>query len=166
MKDWIVNVPDFPKKGIMFRDISPLLASSERFEQAISEIGKKVAMAQADYIAGIESRGFILASAIAVKFGKGFLPIRKQGKLPPPVEFHAYTLEYGEGTLEMKKGKGRVIVIDDVLATGGTLDAAIKLCAKAGFDVKDAAVLIDLKYLNSYKWNGKDFVHSLVQYEK
>ena len=167
MKNTILNVPDFPKKGILFRDISPLLASPKDFQKAIDGMIKGVDMGQIDAVAGVESRGFILAAAIAAKHGKGFIPIRKSGKLPPPVEFHAYTLEYGEGVLEVKRGTGRLLVVDDVLATGGTIDAAIKVCAKAGYEVKDAAVLIDLKYLNNYTWQaqgGPRKVRTVVEY--
>lgn len=165
-KDYVVNVPDFPKKGVMFRDITPLLESNVNFNEALDAMIKGVDMKKVDLIAGIESRGFILGAALAIKTGKGFVPIRKKGKLPPPFESHSYKLEYGEDTIEMKKGKGRVLLIDDVLATGGTLAAAIALSEKAGYGVNDVSVLIDLKYLNDFKWGGARRVRSVIQYTK
>ncbi len=121
-------------------------------------------MSEIDHIVGIESRGFILGAAIAARFSKGFIPLRKAGKLPPPVEALSYKLEYGEATLEMRHGRGRVAVIDDVLATGGTLDAGIQLCNRAGYRVVGAAVLIDLRFLNQYLFNGSR-IASVIQYE-
>ncbi len=160
----IKEVPNFPKQGVMFRDISPLLSSPKEFNSMISAMAETLQGVDFDAIAGIESRGFILGSALAVALGKGFIPIRKKGKLPPPVERVSYDLEYGQDTLEMAYGKQKVILVDDVLATGGTLKASIALCEKAGYKVEDIIVLINLKYLNKFQWNGKE-IKSLFQYE-
>jgi adenine phosphoribosyltransferase len=116
-----------------------------------------------DVIAGIESRGFILAAALAKHSGKGFIPLRKAGKLPPPTVSESYALEYGSATLELAPGQGRVIILDDVLATGGTLQAGIKLCERAGYEVCDVGVLINLAFLNTMQFN-KLPVKSLIIY--
>jgi adenine phosphoribosyltransferase len=107
---------------------------------------------QVDALAGIESRGFILGAALAARRGKGFVLVRKQGKLPPPVVDVAYSLEYGTAVLEMQRGQGRVLLIDDVLATGGTLTAAADLCRRAGYEVRALCVLIDLNLVVNYAW--------------
>jgi adenine phosphoribosyltransferase len=103
-------------------------------------------------VAGIESRGFILGAALALRRGKGFVLVRKQGKLPPPVVDVSYALEYGSGVLEMQRGQGRLLLIDDVLATGGTLSASADLCLRAGYSVAALAVLIDLRLVVDYRW--------------
>ncbi len=163
-KDWILSVTDFPKPGIVFRDITPVLASAYRFRCVLTDLAKVLDLDACEGVAGVESRGFILGAALAALAGKGFIPIRKRGKLPPPVECQSYTLEYGAGALEVKRGGGRVVVIDDVLATGGTMGAAIDVCTKAGYQVQDAAVLIDLTYLNQFRWGDGQKVKSLAEY--
>ena len=133
LKAAIVDVPDFPKPGILFRDIAPLLKS--HFAATIEALDGLLTEAEwrgIDAVAGIESRGFILGAALALKRGKGFVLVRKQGKLPPPVVDVAYDLEYGSGVLEMQRGQGRVLLIDDVLATGGTMRASAELCVARG----------------------------------
>ncbi|HNO59208.1 MAG TPA: adenine phosphoribosyltransferase, partial [Plasticicumulans sp.] len=155
LKQHIVDVPDFPKPGILFRDIAPLLRT--QFGATISALEALFSAAEwnaIDAVAGIESRGFILAAALAERRGKGFVPIRKQGKLPPPVVELAYALEYGSGVLEMQPGKGRLLLIDDVLATGGTLHAAAELCLRAGYEVAGFGALIDLKLGGEFRWRG------------
>ena len=161
---YITNVPDFPKKGVIFKDISPLL--SEKLDEVITAMGEGIDWSSIDLVIGIESRGFILGSAMAIKFGKGFLPIRKKGKLPPPVISEEYSLEYGTDTLEMRENISdkRVLIVDDVLATGGTLKAALNLCNKNGFKVQGTAVLIDLKFLNNLSQEFGN-IHSVLAYE-
>jgi adenine phosphoribosyltransferase len=146
LKRHVVDVPDFPHKGILFRDITPLLR--DRFQGTIDALARLLDAGEwslIDAVAGIESRGFILAAALAARHGKGFVPIRKQGKLPPPVVDIAYALEYGSGILEMRRGAGRLLLVDDVLATGGTMRAAAELCLLAGYEVVALATLIDLR---------------------
>ena len=155
LKRLIWDVPDFPKPGILFRDISPLLRS--HFAETIEAMEGLFTPAEwraVDAVAGIESRGFILAAAMAARRGKGFVPIRKQGKLPPPVVDVPYALEYGTGVLEMQRGEGTLFIVDDVLATGGTLTASATLARIAGYDVAALGVLIDLKLLHDYSWEG------------
>ncbi|MES3036563.1 MAG: adenine phosphoribosyltransferase [Bdellovibrionota bacterium] len=164
LKNLITDIPDFPKPGIIFKDISPLLKSSEALEFISQNLFPKDIISGIDYFAGVESRGFILAAHLAGAHNKGFIPVRKAGKLPPPVFAEAYALEYGNAVVEVNPGKGKVLVVDDVLATGGTLAAALNVCTKAGYDVVDAGVLIDLKFLNKFRFKG-NLIHSLVQYE-
>lgn len=157
----IRNVPDFPKAGIMFKDITPLL--QERFPEVIEAMSHGIDWSQVDYVVGIESRGFILGAAMAQLKGKGFIPMRKKGKLPPPVIAETYALEYGTDTLEMIKEEkpGRVILVDDVLATGGTLRAAMNLCEKNQLTVHGMALLINLTFLNKFKEEGLPVVSVL-----
>ena len=155
LKRLIWDVPDFPKPGILFRDISPLLRS--HFGETIAAMDALFTEREwrsIDAVAGIESRGFILAAALAVKRGKGFVPVRKQGKLPPPVVDVPYALEYGTGVLEMQRGEGRLLLVDDVLATGGTLAASATLARLAGYDVAALGVLIDLRLVADFRWEG------------
>lgn len=159
----IRNVPDFPKQGVVFKDITPLL--QERFHDVIEAMSQGIDWSQVDYVVGIESRGFILGAAMAQLKGKGFIPMRKKGKLPPPVIAETYSLEYGTDTLEMIKEEkpGRVVLVDDVLATGGTLKAAANLCSKNKLEVKAMALLINLTFLNKFKEEGLP-VHSVLNY--
>jgi adenine phosphoribosyltransferase len=153
LKAAIRDVQDFPKPGVLFRDISPLLKSHFAATiEALDGLLTEVEWRAIDAVAGIESRGFILGAALALRRGKGFVLVRKQGKLPPPVVEVSYALEYGSGVLEMQKGQGRVLLIDDVLATGGTLSASADLCVRAGYAVAALAVLIDLKLVVDYRW--------------
>jgi adenine phosphoribosyltransferase len=156
LMQFISNVPDFPRPGILFRDISPLLR--EHFPatlDALESLLTPAEWAEIDAVAGIESRGFILGAALATRCRKGFVLVRKQGKLPPPVVDISYRLEYGSGVLEMQPGQGRVLLIDDVLATGGTLRAAADLCGLAGYEVRALAVLVDLAMVTNFSWGGQ-----------
>ena len=172
-KKYINEVQDFPKEGISFKDISPLLADKIVFKKVIDEMGNLVAttwMDVPDYWVGIESRGFLFATALAYKFGNGVVMCRKAGKLPPTVFSYSYKTEYSEDTIQIKQGSGTVVIVDDVLATGGTMLATNYLCKTAGYDVVDHLVLIDLKYIplteqstHLGKFNLE--VKSLIQYE-
>lgn len=151
----IQSVPDFPEPGILFRDISPLLAAKfPETVDALCELFTAEELSGIDAFAGVDSRGFIFASALAAKLNKQFIMPRKGGKLPPPFREQSYDLEYGQATLQLKPGSGRVAIIDDVLATGGTLKAAADLCTEAGYTVTHLAVLINLAFLNEFSWNG------------
>jgi adenine phosphoribosyltransferase len=155
LKQAIADVPDFPRPGILFRDISPLLR--DHFDTTIRALDALLTDAEwseIDALAGIESRGFILGAALANRRGKGFVLIRKQGKLPPPVVDVAYDLEYGSGVLEMQRGQGRLMLIDDVLATGGTMTAAADLCQRAGYQVQAVVALMDLNIVVNYSWQS------------
>ena len=170
-KDYITEVPDFPEEGVNFKDISPLLANEEVFGDAIVEMGGLLDNIHLyknrgvpDYWIGIEARGFIFASALATHFGGGVVMCRKAGKLPPPVTRKRYQLEYGTEWIEMKNGSGTAVIVDDVFATGGTLQATNNLAKMVGYDVIDNLVLIDLLYVPTVE--GFNFkVKSLIQYE-
>ena len=155
LKNAIRDVPDFPRPGILFRDIAPLLR--DHFDATIRAVDVLLTdeeWDEVDALAGVESRGFILGAALALRRGKGFVLVRKQGKLPPPVVDAAYDLEYGSGVLEMQRGNGRVVLIDDVLATGGTMTAAADLCERAGYQLKALLALIDLRIVQDYSWRN------------
>lgn len=152
----VMDVPDFPRPGILFRDITPLLRSHfAETVHALDGLWSDADWGGIDAIAGVESRGFILAAALAERRCKGFVPVRKKGKLPPPVLERRYELEYGLGVLEMQHGEGRLLLVDDVLATGGTLAAAAALAADAGFHVRQFGVLIDLGLVQNFRCLGE-----------
>lgn len=148
MKNFIREIPDFPKSGIVFRDIFPLLQNC--FTEVIDDLSRKIK--PCDYIAGIESRGFIFAAALAYKLNKGFIPIRKKGKLPPPVASQKIELEYGCDEIEMKVSESeypeRIVIIDDVMATGGTMKGAVLLANECNYRVVQAVTLINIPSLN------------------
>lgn len=164
LKQAVRNVPDFPSKGVMFRDIAPLLR--EHFAATIDALDQLLTAEEwrhIDAVAGIESRGFILGAALAAKRGKGFVLVRKKGKLPPPVVDISYSLEYGSGVMEMQHGSGALLLVDDVLATGGTLSASADLCERAGYQVRALAVLINLNIVADYHWRDLP-LHSAIEY--
>ncbi len=165
-KSLIRDIPNFPIEGVLFRDVSPLLSNAAMFSQAAQDFGALLDLSNVDCFVGIESRGFIFAAQLAATFNKGFVPLRKAGKLPPPTIKESYKLEYGEATLEMNpaiKSGTRVVICDDVLATGGTLKASLSLCEKAGYQVEDILVLINLTFLNQMKFKSEP-IKSLVNY--
>lgn len=168
IKSVIRDVPDFPKKGIIFKDITPLLASPQTFRDAIRIIADRYKERGIAEVLGIEARGFILAAPIAVELGAGFVPARKKGKLPYKTVSAAYALEYGEDALQIHKDafrKGeKVLIVDDVLATGGTAGAACALVEKLGGKVEAVAILIELEFLKGReKLSGYD-LFSLIKY--
>ncbi len=158
LKDYITDVPDWPQKGIVFKDITPLLKDANAFNHSTLLMRGLLDTNAFSYIVGIESRGFIFGSYLAKRMGMGFIPVRKKGKLPPPVISRDYELEYGTDTLEIKPGEGKVIIVDDVYATGGTAKATRELCEEAGYEVIDEVYLINLSFLN------KDKVKSVITY--
>ena len=151
LKGYIRSIPNWPKKGILFRDITPLLAEPKAFAAAIDALCADFIDAGIEYVAAVEARGFIFGSAVAEKLGAGFVPIRKKGKLPYKTETVTYDLEYGTDTLEVHKdaiSKGsKVLMVDDLLATGGTMAAACKLIKKIGGQIAGVSFLIELSDL-------------------
>ncbi len=164
----IVDVPDFPSPGIGFKDIAPLLADHEAFAAAVDALVAHHADHAVDKVVGIEARGFILAAPVAYRLGAGFVPVRKPGKLPRATHERSYDLEYGSNVLQVHQdafGPGdRVLLVDDVLATGGTAAAAAHLVEQAGGEVVGVSVLLELSFLaGRAALPGRD-VHALVTY--
>lgn len=152
IKDHIRGIPDFPKPGILFYDISTLLANADAWQVAMGRMARVVRRHHPDLIAGVESRGFLVAAPLALKLGCGFIMLRKKGKLPGPTVGHDYALEYGTDRIEAQadavRPGDRVVVVDDLLATGGTMSAGIALLRKLGAEVPGAAALIELTFLH------------------
>jgi adenine phosphoribosyltransferase len=168
LSKYIRQIPDWPKKGILFRDITPLLADSKAFASAVKQLCRDFKDAAVDYVAAVEARGFIFGSAAAVELETGFIPIRKKGKLPGATESVTYALEYGQDSLEVHKDsikKGaKVLMVDDLLATGGTMAAACELIEKIGGEIGAIAFLIELSDLGGRdKLKGYD-VHVLMTF--
>lgn len=168
LKKMIRDVPDFPKEGILFKDITPVLQHPEAFHFVVDTLTEELAKSKIDVIVGIESRGFIFSPAVVYKLGTGFVPVRKKGKLPYKTEQIEYALEYGNAILEIHQDsiiKGsRVAIIDDLLATGGTAAAAAKLVERLGGKVVKMAFLIELLFLKGRKQLSSYDVFSLIQY--
>ena len=148
LEKYIRSIPNWPKKGILFRDITPLLADSKAFAAAVDALCAGFTEMSVEYVAAVEARGFIFGAAVARKLGVGFVPIRKKGKLPFKTESVSYDLEYGTDTLEVHsdavKDKAKVLMVDDLLATGGTMAAACKLIEKIGGEIVGISFLIEL----------------------
>lgn len=155
LADSIRTIPDYPKPGILFRDITTLLADARAFRRAVDELVQPFAGAKIEKVAGIEARGFILGGAVAHQLSAGFTPVRKKGKLPAATLRQTYALEYGEDEVEIHVDAvapgEKVLLVDDLIATGGTAEAAIKLLRQAGADIVGAAFVIDLPDLGGAK---------------
>ncbi|OHC73272.1 MAG: adenine phosphoribosyltransferase [Rhodospirillales bacterium RIFCSPLOWO2_12_FULL_58_28] len=169
IKDYIRSIPDFPKPGILFYDISTLLAHEDAWQVAMGRMAKAIRQHQPDILAGIESRGFLVAAPLALKLGCGFVMVRKKGKLPGPTVSYEYALEYGVDTIEIQKDAvapgQRVMILDDLLATGGTLAASCELFRSVGAEVVGAACIIELTFLNGRSKLDVPF-NALVAYDE
>ena len=168
LKDYIRSIQDYPKEGILFRDITTLLKDKDAFKLAIDKMAEQVKDKEVDLIVGAESRGFLIGSALAYKMNCGFIPVRKKGKLPYKTISEEYALEYGTDTLYMhedaiKKGDN-VLVVDDLIATGGTALAMIKMVEKLGGNVIGSSFLIELEELNGRKEIEKYPINILIKY--
>jgi adenine phosphoribosyltransferase len=168
MRSRVRDIADYPQAGVMFKDIAPLLADHVAFAGAVDAIVAHHGRGTIDKVVGIEARGFIVAAPVAYHFGAGFVPMRKKGKLPAPTFAESYALEYGEAVLEVHQDAfepgERVLIVDDVLATGGTAAAAAKLVGRAGATVAGASVLIELTFLGGRDKLAELDVHALLTY--
>lgn len=169
LKRYVRDIPDFPKPGILFRDITPLLSDPRAFRETVEALCRRYEGKKIDKVVGIESRGFVFASPVAYRLDAGLVPLRKPGKLPHETISEAYALEYGEATLEVHKdavARGeRVVVLDDLLATGGTAAAAVSLVGRLGGEVIEACFVIELGALGGRgKLDGTP-VFSLLTYD-
>jgi adenine phosphoribosyltransferase len=168
LAEYIRDIPDWPKKGILFRDITPLLASPEAFPAAVEALSRPWREAGIEYVAAVEARGFIFGAAVAARLGAGFIPIRKKGKLPYETERVTYDLEYGTDCVEMHRDAvthgARVLMVDDLLATGGTMWAACQLVEKLGARVVGIAFLIELTDLHGRDRLASYKVHAVIKY--
>lgn len=169
LEDYVRTIPDFPEPGIMFRDITTILSDADGLKLAIDEMQKTLDGVDFDVIAGAESRGFIFGAAIAYNMHKPFILIRKKGKLPCETVEQSYDLEYGQATIEIHKDAvepgQKVVIIDDLIATGGTVEAAAKLIEKLGGEVVKMVFLMELKGLNGREKLAKYDVASVISYE-
>jgi adenine phosphoribosyltransferase len=169
LKQYVRDIPNFPKAGILFRDITPMLAEPSAFREAVSRIADQYRDVKIDAIVAAEARGFIFAAPLALELDCGFVPIRKPGKLPFDTHAFHYELEYGTDTLEMHidgvSQGDRVLVVDDLLATGGTVDACIKLVQKTGAEIIGCAFAIELVGLGGSNLIAPIETFSLIQYE-
>ncbi len=169
LKDFIRDVPDFPKPGILFRDITPMLRDPAAFREAEDRLVAAFTGAGVQVVAGIESRGFIFGIAVARRLGVGFVPVRKEGKLPFDRLSETYALEYGEGVLELHRDAvragERVLVVDDLLATGGTAAAAARLIERLGAEVAGLAFVVELSFLGGRKLLEGRRIAALIDYD-
>ena len=169
IKSKIRTIPDWPKKGIKFRDITTLLKDEKGFRDAVQKLYENYKDKEIDVVAGIESRGFIFGAALAMKLRKGFVPIRKKGKLPAETVCQQYQLEYGTDQVEVHKdaiGPGaKILIVDDLLATGGTMQAACQLVEKCGGKVAGCAFVVELPELGGRKKLQKYEIYNLVEFE-
>ncbi len=168
LEQYIRNISDFPKEGILFKDITTLLNDKKAFKQSIDELAKLVKDKHIEYIVAAEARGFIFGGALAYKLGCSFVPVRKPGKLPFKTYKHTYALEYGEDTLEIHQDafplNSKVLILDDLLAIGGTAFAMVKLVEKLNADIVAIAFLIELTFLKGRKKINKYPIISLIKY--
>ncbi len=168
LRDHIRGIPDFPKPGILFYDIAPLLAHAQAWRTAVGHLAETLRPERPDLLVGIDARGFLLAAPLALALDVGFVMVRKPGKLPGKTIDYDYRLEYGTGTVAIQEGAlkpgQRVVILDDLLATGGTAQAAIKLCRQLGADVRRAAFIIELTPLQGRARLDAP-VTSLIQYD-
>ena len=166
--DLIRNVPDFPLPGVQFKDITPLLGDARAFKSVIDQLADRYLDSQVEVVAGIESRGFIFSAPLAYRLGAGLVPIRKPGKLPAETVEVKYSLEYGTNTLQIHRDAfqrgARVLLVDDLLATGGTIGAAAELVAALGGEIVELAFVIELTFLKGRDRLSGYPVFSLVQY--
>jgi len=169
LKNHIAHIPDFPKPGILFYDISPMLAHGAAWQNCIDSLADRVRPHAPDVLIGIESRGFLVAAPLALELGCGFIMVRKNGKLPGSIVGHTYELEYGTDTIEIQSNAiepgQRIVVMDDLLATGGTMAAAIVLAQKVGGDVRAACCIIELTFLKGREKFAVPF-DALLAYEE
>jgi adenine phosphoribosyltransferase len=168
LKTAIRDVPDFPVKGILFRDITPLLAQADALKEVVDRLAGLFRDARIGKVMGVESRGFMFGAPLAIRLGAGFVPVRKPGKLPSKTIRETYELEYGHATLELHEDAlrpgDRVLVVDDLIATGGTLEAAVRLAKRLGAEVVAAAVVIELTALGGRRRLPGLRFESLVKY--
>ena len=168
LKDYIRDIPDFPKPGILFRDITPLLRDAEAFAEVINRLEEKYRDLDFETIVAVESRGFVFGAPLAYKMGKGFVPVRKAGKLPSATHSAKYSLEYGTNEMEIHVGdisQGEpVLILDDLLATGGTLEATVELVEVSGGAVAGIGLVIELLGLGGRERLAEYDIFSLVQY--
>ncbi|ERL21223.1 adenine phosphoribosyltransferase [Oribacterium sp. oral taxon 078 str. F0263] len=169
LEDYVMTIPDFPEPGIMFRDITSLIQDPDGLRDSVDGLIRSISGVDCDVVLGLESRGFIFGTAIAYELRKGFIPVRKKGKLPRETVSVKYDLEYGEAELEIHKDAIRpgekVVIVDDLIATGGTLEAACKLVEKLGGTVEKISVVMELAGLKGRERLKKYQLESLIRYE-
>ena len=168
LKKHIRDIPNFPQEGIIFKDISTLIKNKDAFKKSIDTLARKFKNERVEYVVGVEARGFIFGAALAYKLGAGFVPVRKKGKLPYKTNSVTYKLEYGTDTLEIHedafKPNARVLVVDDLLATGGTVAAVMDLIKAQKVKIVGVAFLVELKFLNGKERLKNLPIYSILQY--